>query len=130
NVNDENKCLRDGSIPSNLRAVDFVISDRSQEIQRLAARLSTGRRLMKSRSTSSETSDRGNGTVSPSEVAADAVNLDEARAAKLGQKFDLAAALLQPSPDSLTATGEQFSVRVVSKLSDEFRLGRRTLNEV
>src|SRR5215469_1518005 len=93
----------------NLRAVGFLISDFSQEIQRLATRLSTGRRLMKSVSTSSETSDRGNGTVSPSELAADAVNLDEARAAKLGQKIDLAAALLQPNADSLTATGEQFS---------------------
>ena len=45
----------------------------------------------------------------PSELAADAVNLDEAPAAKLGQKIDPAAALLQPNPDSLTATGEQFS---------------------
>jgi hypothetical protein len=85
---------------------------------------------MMSRSTFSEASGRDNGTVPPSEFAADAVNLDDARAAKLGQKIDLAAALLQANPDSLTATGEQFSVRVVPKLSDELTLGRRTLNEV
>jgi CRP/FNR family transcriptional regulator, anaerobic regulatory protein len=85
---------------------------------------------MTSRSTSSETSGCGNGTVPPSEIAADAVNLDEARAAKLGEKTDLAAALLQSSPESLAATGEQLSVPVVSKLSDELTLGRRTVNEV
>ena len=85
---------------------------------------------MTSRSTSSETSDRGNGTVLPFELAADAVNLDQVRAAKLGEKIDLAATLLQQDPASLTATGEQLSVRVVSKLSDELTLGRRTLNEV
>jgi len=85
---------------------------------------------MKSRSTSSETSGRGNGTMSLSELAADAVNLDEARVAKLGQKIDLAAASVQPNPESLIATGEQLRVRVVSKLSDELTIGRRTLNEV
>jgi hypothetical protein len=83
-----------------------------------------------SRSTSSEASGRDNGTVPASELAADAINLDEARAAKLGQKIDVAVALLRPYPESLTATGEQLSVRVVSKLSDELTLGRRTLNEV
>jgi CRP-like cAMP-binding protein len=68
--------------------------------------------------------------MSPSELAADAVNLDDARAAKLGQKIDLAAALLRPNPESVTATGEQLSVPVLSKLSDELTLGRRTVNEI
>ena len=63
-------------------------------------------------------------------VAADAVNPDKARAAKLGQKIDLAAALLQPNPESLTATGEQLSVPVVPKLSDELTLGRRAVKEI
>jgi CRP-like cAMP-binding protein len=85
---------------------------------------------MPSRSTSFETSGRGDGTVAPFELAADAVNLDESRAAKLGQKIDLAAALLQPTPESLTATGKQLSVPVVTKLSDELTLGQRTVNEV
>jgi CRP-like cAMP-binding protein len=85
---------------------------------------------MTSRSTSFETSGRGDGTVAPFELAADAVSLDEARAAKLGQKIDLAAALLQLTPESLTATDKQFSVPVVTKLSDELKLGQRTVNEV
>lgn len=85
---------------------------------------------MRSGSTPCETSGRGNGTVQPPELSADAVNLDKARAPKLGQNIDLAAALLQSNLESLTATGEQLSVSVVSKLSDELTLGRRTVNEI
>jgi CRP/FNR family transcriptional regulator, anaerobic regulatory protein len=84
---------------------------------------------MMSRSTSFETSGRGDGTAA-FEPAGDAVNLDEAGAAKLGQKIDLVAALLQLTPKSLTATGKQLSVPVVTKLSDELTLGQRTVNEV
>jgi len=85
---------------------------------------------MMSRSTSSEASGRDNGTVPASELAGDPVNLDEVRVAKLGPKIDRAPALLQSNPVLLTATGEQLSVPVVSKLSDELTLGRRTVNEV
>ena len=85
---------------------------------------------MMSRSTSSEALGRDNGTVPVSELAGDAVNLDKVRVAKLGRKIDRTPALLQSNPVLLTATGEQLSVPVVSKLSDELTLGRRTVNEV
>jgi len=85
---------------------------------------------MMSRSTSSEASGRDNGTVPASELAGDAVNLDEVRVAKLGRKIDRTPTLLQSNPVSLTATGKQLGVPVVSKLSDELTLGRRTVNEV
>jgi CRP-like cAMP-binding protein len=85
---------------------------------------------MASRITSSETSGPGNGTVPPPELGTDVVNLDKALTPKLGQKIDLAAVLLQPHPESLTATGEQLSVPIVSKLSDELTLGRRTVSEI
>jgi hypothetical protein len=44
-------------------------------------------------------------------------SLDPDRATKLDQEVDLAEALLQPNPEALSATGQQLSIPVVSKLS-------------
>jgi hypothetical protein len=67
-------------------------------------------------------------------AAAVLTNLNEARAAKLEQKTNLAAALLQPAPETLNSTGEQIAVDIISKTeANEFvrthPTVRLTLNE-
>jgi hypothetical protein len=58
---------------------------------------------------------KGSGTSSEEAQAASVLtNLDDARAAKLGQKRGLAAALLRPAPETLNVTGEQVAIDIIT----------------